>query len=518
VANDTLIYLGDTLTPPIRIENARRDPLPRTRVLWQSRPTGIVSVTDAGFVTALATGTTWLIASGPVARDSMLLTVTNLAASVTIDGLAAGVVDTMTALGQTLVYTATVRDASGNVVSYPTTWSSSNDAVVRATSGTVTAASWGGAMVIVRAGAVADTAQLIVHHPARWIVDGPRAGSTQLGTRARPFATIGVALGLAAEGDTVVAYPATYAERVVTDKIVSIIGDSADYLAAGRDASRLPRIVHGAGAIRLLGGQVNLRHLVLISNAGGIALEATNAEVALTNVYVNPASVGAPGGGAGITIAGAKVYVRADSLNVQNVVGYGLRIDNSVGVRVQRTRVRGVESRGTGTPDDGAGIAVLNSYGAIVSANAVRTTSGAQLALINTADAAAANNVLTGERQLMLVRGASGMTTVTDNVFDLARPADDPFTGNSTTDGRAGLTIVRSSGVQVNRNTFRDAAGSLSLMDAIRVDSASALRLEGTHVSGARRAVRATRSSWQLSRVRIDSTAIAIESVDDTVT
>ncbi|HEX2718564.1 MAG TPA: right-handed parallel beta-helix repeat-containing protein [Gemmatimonadaceae bacterium] len=519
VANDTLIYLGDTLTPPIRIENARRDPLPRTRVLWQSRPTGIVSVTDAGFVTALATGTTWLIASGPVARDSMRLTVTNLAASVTIDGLAAGVVDTMTAPGQTLVYTATVRDASGNVVPFPMVWSSSTEAVVSVNNGSVTATGFGPAQVVVRAGAVADTASVLVRDATRWIVDVARAGTTQFGTFARPFAKIGMAEPRATAGDTIAVFPGAYIERLVTNKTITLAGDSTDFLATGRDPLRLPSIVNadGAGAIRLHGGVADIRHLVLKNTSPGPALEATFADVILTNVYVNPGQANTPQG-SGIVVSEAKATVRTDSVSVEGVIGYGIRVTNSAGVRIQRARVRGVDAAGTGAVEDGAGIAVLGGRGAIISANNVRTTAGAQVALIGTDGAAAANNRLTGERQLMLVRGATGTTTVTDNVFDLARPADDPFTGNSTTDGRAGLTIVRSTGVQVNRNTFRDAGGSLSLMDAVRVDSSTGLRLEGTHVSGARRAVRATRSSWQLSRVRIDSTAIAIESVDDTVT
>ncbi len=515
---DTLTFIGDTTSPPVRIENERRDPLPRYRVAWTSRPSGIVSLTEEGLVTALATGTTWVVASGPVARDSIRITVTNLAASVTIDGLAVGVIDTIPTIGRSLTYVATVRNESGNVVSYPTTWSSGNGSVASVSGGVVTATGYGSALIIVRAGAAADTATVLVRHPTRWIVDAPRAGPVALGTWTRPFATIGAAVAAADPRDTILVAPASYPERVVVDKSVVILGDSADFLATGRDPQRLPAIVNtaGGGALRVLSGVFEMRHMTLRNTAAGASLEATNVDVVLSSVYVNPGSAGVPRG-SGIIVTNATSSVRLDSVHVEGVFGYGIRTVTSPGVRIQRSRVRGVESVGTGNPEDGAGIAVVGGRGAIVSANTVRTTAGAQLALVGTADAAAANNVLLGERQLMLVRGASGMTNITDNVFDLARPADDPFTGNSTTDGRAGLTIVASSGVQVTRNTFGDAAGSSSLMDAIRVDSANTLRIEGTHVTGARRGVRATRSSWQMSRVRMNSTAIAIESADDTL-
>lgn len=520
VASDTLTYIGDTVTPPVRIENARRDALPRTRVRWESRPAGVVSVSESGFVTALAKGATWLVASSDAARDSMRVTVTNLAASVTIDGLAAGVVDTLPAIDDEITYTSTVRDSAGNVIGYPVTWRSTNESVARVSGGRVIAAAYGSALIIVRAGAVADTATVLVRHPSRWVVDAGRAGPVELGTRARPFAAVTPAVFAAFDGDTILLFPGVqYSELINVDKRLAIFGDSADFLATSRDPSRLPTIVNrtGTGIFRVSRGSIDLRHLTLRNTSGGAAVATADVDVFLGSVYVNPGGYASPNG-VGIAIDRAPTSVRLDSVHVEGVFGFGIRVATSAGVRIERTFVRGVERGGSGAWDDGAGIAVLGGRGAIISSNRVRTTTGPLVALVATEGAVAANNLLVGESQLMLVRGVTGTTNVTDNVFDLARPPDDPFTGNSTTDGRAGLTIVRASGVQVNRNTFRDAAGSLSLMDAIRLDSASSVRLDGTHVSGARRAVRATRSSWQMSRVRMDSTAIAIESVDDTVT
>ncbi|NUS98683.1 MAG: hypothetical protein HOQ11_14875, partial [Gemmatimonadaceae bacterium] len=126
-------------------------------------------------------------------------------------------------------------------------------------------------------------------------------------------------------------------------------------------------------------------------------------------------------------------------------------------------------------------------------------------------------STFTGERQLVLVDGATGLTTIADNVFDLARPADDAYTGTSVTDGRAGLTVRGSAGVQSIRNRFRDATGVTSQMDAIRLDSARTMRVDSTRFAGGRRAVRSQRSSWTLTGSRVDSVALAIEAVGDTL-
>ncbi|NUQ22181.1 MAG: hypothetical protein HOQ09_14635, partial [Gemmatimonadaceae bacterium] len=144
-------------------------------------------------------------------------------------------------------------------------------------------------------------------------------------------------------------------------------------------------------------------------------------------------------------------------------------------------------------------------------------TDGAELVLAATADATVNYGTFTGERQLVLLDTVSGVTTIADNVFDLARPIDDPYTGTSVTDGRAGLTVRGAAGVQALRNRFRDANGVSSQMDAILLDGARSARIDSTRFTGGRRAVRSLRSSWTFSGSRVDSVALAIESGSDTL-
>ena len=134
--------------------------------------------------------------------------------------------------------------------------------------------------------------------------------------------------------------------------------------------------------------------------------------------------------------------------------GSAIRVRNSNGVRLTRNRVATVKLAGTGTVEDGAGIAVIGGSSPMISANTVRTADGAAIVASGASSASIASNILRGERQLMLVNGTSGLSSVNNNSFDLARPSDDPYTGNSTTDGRSGLEVRGSASVQVSGNSF----------------------------------------------------------------
>jgi hypothetical protein len=204
------------------------------------------------------------------------------------------------------------------------------------------------------------------------------------------------------------------------------------------------------------------------------------------------------------------------------VRGYGVRFVDVAGARVMRTSVSGVMTNAGGTPssgEDGAGIAIIGGRGALVSYNVVRTTDGPQILLSATTDASATTNTVSGERQLVRLTGVAGFTTVSDNVFDISRIAAEPFTGNSSTDGRSGLEVSASTGVQIERNRFHDAAGVASQMDAIHLVDARTTRLDANHFVGGRRAVRSERSTWDMLRSRADSVVIAVETLaGDTLT
>jgi hypothetical protein len=227
-------------------------------------------------------------------------------------------------------------------------------------------------------------------------------------------------------------------------------------------------------------------------------------------VYVNPGNAATPRGG-GIVVTGAPTAVVIDSTSVEGTVGSGILVSNSAGVRITRNRVNTVKRLGSGALEDGAGIAVIGGSGPMVSSNTVRTADGVAILFGTVPNAQVFANTLRGERQLMLLAGASGATSVSGNSFDLARPIDDPFTGNSTTDGRAGLEVRTSTAVLISNNSFHDGTGATSLMNAIHLVDVRAGRLDQNRIIGGRRGILSDRSSWSLLRSRVDSIALTIE-------
>jgi hypothetical protein len=531
IAEDTLTYLGDTLTVPVRILNARDNPLPRTRVHWSARQPGIVSVSSTGQLSALAVGTTYVLAAAdsgaPWPRDSIRITVTNLVASVAIDGMPDGAVDTLPSLGDAVPYTATVWGTSGlRLTGYPRTWSSTSPAVVTVTNdGIATATGFGVASIIVRAAGSLDTVRVVVRRLSRVQVDNRRAGTPALGTLAHPLPTITAGLARAGANDTIIVAPgAPYVENVSLPGRVTILGDSAAFVSSGRNPSMLATLSHQTtgAAISITGGPVTLRYLAIAHAVSGAAISARDADVDLSQIFVNPARTDTPLG-SGILIDRAPFSARLDRSSIESVRGYGVHILNSGGVRVTQSRVVGIaRDSNIVTPaytGDGAGIAVFGGRGMLVSTNLLQGAEATQILLSSTVDASVVSNVLSGERQLVLVAGVTGLTTVTDNRFDQTRIPTEAFTGNSTTDGRSGLEVSASANVQIERNQFRDMAGTASLMDAVHLADARSLRLDGNDFTGGRRAVRSERSSWTLMRSHVDTVATAIETMgNDTIT
>ncbi len=517
VRNDTLIYLGDTLTVPVRIENARGGALPSTRVRWSSRDPLIAVPDIRGRVTANAVGTTWIVAAtDPAAvRDSMQVVVTNDAASITIDSHTTGAIDTLPAPGTVLPYTATIRNAAGaKVTGFVQRWTSSAPTVATVgQNGVVSATGYGTTLITVQAANVFDTVRVVVHHPSRIWIDNARVGTAAFGTFARPLGTIGGGVAMAQSGDTLwIAPGGTYLERLSIPATLTVAGDSSTFLSSARNPAALPQLVNqtSSPAIAATSGALTVSHLVIRNGAGGSALATTGADVRINAVYVNPGAAATPNGG-GIVVSSAPTVVMIDSTSVEGTVGSGIRVSNSAGVRVTRNRVTTVRQAGGGALEDGAGIAVIGGSSPMLSQNTVRTADGVALLASTASSASIVGNTLRGERQLMLVNAATGLTSVTGNSFDLSRPSDDPFTGNSTTDGRSGLEIRGSSSVQVSGNSFHDGAGATSLMDAIHLVDARTARLDQNQIIGGRRAVRSDRSSWDMLRSRADSIALTIQ-------
>ena len=105
----TLASVGDTDgTFAVDLKNARGVALPRDAANWSSHDVTIARALG-GVITAVGAGTTWIVAVSPensMRRDSVLVTVTNAASSVTVSPDPA---PALTALGTTRTFTAVVR-------------------------------------------------------------------------------------------------------------------------------------------------------------------------------------------------------------------------------------------------------------------------------------------------------------------------------------------------------------------------------------------------------------------------
>ena len=108
--------------------------------------------------------------AGDTVRDyTIAVRVFNLPASISLSD----VLDTLTAVGQSLSYTGAVRNARGSLIpGSPIAWSSTNSTAVAVSAGGVaTAAGIGSALVIGQAGAFSDTVVDVVVNPTQLIVD-----------------------------------------------------------------------------------------------------------------------------------------------------------------------------------------------------------------------------------------------------------------------------------------------------------------------------------------------------------
>jgi uncharacterized protein YjdB len=522
VPYDSLPFVGDTVTPPMDIRNSRGAPLAATSVNWSSDDPSVARVSTAGLVTAKGVGETFIRATSGVLGDSLRVIVENDPAVVVIDGT----LDSLTALGQRIFYTAEARNASGAVlVGYPVQWRSTNTAVATVTTGgLVTATGYGGARIIASANAVADTVTLAVFNPTRLYVDNGIVSTPRVGTRARPYARIQDAVAAADANDTVVVRRGVgpYAETVALSRRITLLGDSTDFVAGGRDALRLPVVAHDSGSVgigAITTAPITMRYLAIRHSLDGAAIETRGADVQLEYVYVNPA--GDPfSSGRGISITNAPTLAILQNVGVRAVRGFGVRLADVSGGRITNGTITSVV---TAPGSQGAGIEITGGSGNQVSTTIVRSAAGPQISLSATAGASLSGNDVAGEHQLIRVASVTGATIVEGTSFDLRRPSGEPFTGNSETDGRSGLEVSGSGLVLVRNNVFTDLGGSVSRMDAVRLINARGapygVRLDANRFGGGRYSVRSERSTWEMLGSRSDSAAIAVvASAGDTVT
>ncbi len=511
----TLRSLGEEVTITATAVDNSGAPVPGVTPFWESGDASVARVDDAGRVTAIGAGITTIYAfKGPI-RSGARVQVTNDPATIVIQPAA----DTLTKPGQQLTYTADVRNAQGvPIANYATAWRSDNPAVATvSTAGTVTAISPGAARVIGEAGTIADTVALVIRNLTTLHVDNASSALPRIGTRARPFATVQAALADAASGDTLFVHPGnrSYAESLALAGQLAIIGNDSAYRSSGNNVALLPTLSHesGASAISIAAGSsVLLRNLAIRHVVDGAAVDADGAGVRIENVHVNPAQTSRVG--RGFRIANATGPVIADS-RVNAVVGYGILLWNVSTGLITRVQVSGVDSV---SGAEGEGIRVVRGSGNVIELSAVRATIGARIALDSTAGARVASDTLAGRHRLVRVRGATGASVITNNVFTLNQLATDPPSGGSAVDGRAALEILGSDGVTVSANSFTETGSNA--MDAIRLLDArgAGASLVGNRLSGGRYHVRSARSTWSMDASMLEGALRSVVAEDaDTI-
>ena len=532
---DTALTLGDRVVPAVSV-TVNGSPYTNAHLVYTSSDTTVLGVittprgTDTLVARSLGTATlTTQLVSSVLAGGPPSLTTTFF-----VDPKAARIalnshLDTMTARGQKLVYTATVTTRTGQTITGDTvTWLSSAPGVASVSTvnnaGVVTALAQGSTLIIASVGEVADTAVVVYHNPSLVYVDNSTLDTLQFGTLKRPFAHIQDGVNAGDPGDTVFVRVGVgpYSEAIVLNRDVTLEGEATAYHAAGNDPTRLPLISHDtgtAGISAITTARVVIRTLAIRHTLDGAAVFAKGAAIVLSNVFVNPS--GDPfNSGRGIAID-STTHASVDSCGVSSVKAYGFRFHGVNPGSLTNSAVHGVIAAEAGT--SGAGVEVLYGSSDLISNNLVRTTAGPEILLDSTASATATNNQLAGKAQLMRVLAATGTTQVLNNTFNTRAQAGDPNTGDSQTDGRSGLELNASPGVFVFGNSFSDDPGTTSRMDAIRLigtrGPAGPAVLQRNSFQGGRFSVRTELSTWLLQLSHSANAAVGVVlSNADTVT
>lgn len=134
---------------------------------WSSQNTSVATVTSAGYVTAVAPGTTTVVATIEGKTASATITVSAPPPAI-VASVSVSLVSSSLSVGQQTQATAVVRDAQGNTLTGRTiTWFSLDTAVAKVSaSGVVTAYAGGTVAIMARADNVSGSASLSVIAPA----------------------------------------------------------------------------------------------------------------------------------------------------------------------------------------------------------------------------------------------------------------------------------------------------------------------------------------------------------------
>ncbi len=156
----TLAALGETRAFSAVAKDANGNTMSGQTFTWTSSATGVATVAANGTATAVGNGTATITAITAGVSGSASLTVTQVAATVDVTPGA----DTLTAIGDTLRFSAAAKDANDNTITDQAfTWASSDPGVATVdATGLVTALASGEATITASAGAVSGDAVLSV--------------------------------------------------------------------------------------------------------------------------------------------------------------------------------------------------------------------------------------------------------------------------------------------------------------------------------------------------------------------
>jgi len=178
-ASTATIVTGQTTTFSAVTKDASGNVLTGRTVTWGSSTPGVATVDANGVVTGVSQGTATITATSGTASAAATVTVTLVpVASITVTPTT----DTLASFGDSVVYSAVLKDASGNVLNGRTiVWTSSNDtiATVRA-SGLVTAVHAGTATITATSGGASGAATVIIPSVSQ-IVITPASSSVRVG-------------------------------------------------------------------------------------------------------------------------------------------------------------------------------------------------------------------------------------------------------------------------------------------------------------------------------------------------
>lgn len=273
---DTLTAVGDTLRLTAEVLDGRGQAAGSPE--WASRDTSVVTVSNTGLVTAVANGTTWVVAARGGVADSSRITVAQAVASVTVTPNT----PTLTSIGDTVQLSASIEDAGGTVVADSTaSWSSLDTLVATVNaSGLVTAVANGTAGIVAVSGGVDDTATVTVNQTVANVDVAPATRTfTALTDTATFTASVTDALGSAVTGAAVTwSSKDTLIATVSAAGLVTSVGDGTTYVVAVSSGVRDSAQVTVAQAVASVVVTPEVDTLTFVGDTAQLALSVTDAQ------------------------------------------------------------------------------------------------------------------------------------------------------------------------------------------------------------------------------------------------